>query len=1597
MSSAADSSAPHGVPQQACQLETTPFDYIIVGSGAGGAPLACRLARAGMRVLVLEAGVDPGAPLPNDELDSDSQTEAENARALYHCPGLYEASSEPNAHPGTPDELQMSWDFRVRHYTDDAIQDADPKAHPDPYVPGQKSVFYPRCSSLGGCTSHHAMVTVYGTDREWRRIAELTGDESWMPARMREYFQRLERARYGSYRTFIGRLWERLLNWVKPARHAQSGRGSSGWLDVTLTDPKLAMNDEQLLRVIFNTALAEEVKGPRSVLRWLKRIVAGRFYRDLDPNDAATMRRDLEGVVFVPLAVSDGMRHGPREHMLQTQRDLLAREESGQLCIATGVFVKRVVFASDDGNIAPRAIGVEFACGRHLYQASPLHESESPSGEGTCFARREIILCGGAFNTPQLLMLSGIGEESQLKQYGIRGLGDETGEVVSDVINLPGVGKNLRDRYEVSVITEMKDEFKTLEGVLFDPNSTEDAALARWKQKRDGIYSTNGAAVGILRKSRQELSEPDLFFLGFPAAFRGYYPGWSKDLLQTSMGLGQAEPPKRNLWSWAILKAYSSNHGEVRLRSADPFQVPDINFRYFGDGGAQSGTTSDPERQDLEAVMSAVAYARRLNYRASRLPSDQRKAAEIQPGAATKNDSDQLRDWIKQNAWGHHACGTCRIGKDPWRAAAEQVADDGAVIDSKFRVHGVQGLRIVDASIFPEIPGYFIATPIYMVSEKAADTLLEDSALYPPALRQQEVAAVRRRREAAQSVSQPASTDDEGDELPRDTVGVALSGGGIRSATFSLGILQALAQKDRLRKVDFLSTISGGGYIGSFLGRLFTRPAIHGATDPCARVQDILRNSSSSPLRWLRTHANYLIGAGGSDFRQNLAVLWGNYFVIYSLLACLGLATFGILRLIGDLGAQSIRLPFESSVFARWVPPEVLSPWWWLPLAILFAGAVPASLAYWLAPKRGTRALLSFFPTVGWIALLCGLAVASILPGLTVPFLATAVVVLLTGVWLEVARPHLGYEDEKTGTTHIDSGIVLRNRLTRALGVVVYFFILVTVFVVLDTLARALSQGRLVSLLLAWVAILAPVIPFLRTLARWLTQGAKAIAGEQQRGSQKTRTIVAALVAFPLVGLFVVLIDGAVHALFEHGWWLGVGATVLAAVLTFNFRWAYDLLNYSSLQKNYAARLARTFLGATNPRRVGATAGESSIDVQLVDAEDDVDFHQYHPEKAGGPLHLIGVCVNETVDAASQRDIPDRKGLLMSVGPCGLSVGRRYHALWTDPPQPLPWHIRLRQRLNSDTSFGRAGSAVQSIPVPGKAFHVLKRKTDDLPIPVQSLDLGIWIAVSGAAFGTGLGRSTSLPLSLLCGLANIRLGFWWDTCLATSQRPGRFRKNLYRRIKSFPAWLVQMQSLLLSEFRGRFGGPGERFWYLSDGGHFDHTGVYELVRRRIPLMLAVDGGADPKLRFSTQADLARQVRIDFGAEIEFLERKTVANGSGDEPLAGWQAFEENGTSVPDLVKRWIDPDALGALDEVGQPGGKHAALARITYADEPQRTSWMILLKASLTGDESLDIEVYKKLHPDFPSETTADQFFDEAQWESYRKLGEITGLEVLK
>jgi choline dehydrogenase len=243
----------------------------------------------------------------------------------------------------------------------------------------------------------------------------------------------------------------------------------------------------------------------------------------------------------------------------------------------------------------------------------------------------------------------------------------------------------------------MRTDFSLLKGLTFRPprsGEDPDPGFAQWLQG-SGVYTTNGALVAMVRRSRPELTCPDLFVFGLPADFTGYYPGYSAELAQQSC-----------IFTWAVLKAHTQNRaGSVLLRSADPQDPPDIRFRYFDEG-------SDAGGADLDAVVTGIGVARSIMR-----SLDDDVECELVPGAEV-DSREELRAFVRNQAWGHHASCTCAIGRE---------GAPGAVLDSRFRVQGVRNLRVVDASVFPRIPGFFIVTAIYMAAEKASAAILADA------------------------------------------------------------------------------------------------------------------------------------------------------------------------------------------------------------------------------------------------------------------------------------------------------------------------------------------------------------------------------------------------------------------------------------------------------------------------------------------------------------------------------------------------------------------------------------------------------------------------------------------------------------------------------------------------------------------------------------------------------------------------------------------------------------------------------------------------------------------------------------------------------
>jgi choline dehydrogenase-like flavoprotein len=610
-------------------------EYVVVGSGAGGGTLAARLAERGRRVVLLEAGEDvakggngpgPGA----DRLPDD-----------YQVPVFHSFASENDA---------MRWDFFVRHYEDDAQQKRDCKYRE--FWNGRRvdGVLYPRASTLGGCTAHNAMIVMYPHNMDWEELVRRTGDPSWSASAMRSYFEKLENCHHRSVYRWLARLG------FNPTRH-----GWSGWLHTDKAFPRAAFLDLRLIRVVLASmaAAAREHGKLWDRVRWF-------FESQADPNDWRLAAGNAVGIRYLPLATKDRARLGARERVLE-----VARECGDRLKIVTGALATRVLFEGD------RAVGVEYLKGARLYGADP-SPNDQPAERALVHASHEVILAGGAFNSPQLLMLSGIGPAAELARHDI-----------PVRVDLKGVGQNLQDRYEVGVVNRMNFEaWEVLEGARFERG---DPQHRQWTNGK-GVYTTNGAVLAAVTRSDGR-PVPDLVLFALLGNFRGYFPGYSALF-----------PKGLNYLTWAINKGHTVNRkGEVTLRSADPRVTPHVNFRYFDEG-------SDTEGKDLAAVVEGIRFARRLT---ARLKRRGLVAAEELPGEHVQSQ-EALEQFVRDNAWGHHASCTCAIGP----------REDGGVLDGDFRVHGTRGLRVVDASVFPRIPGFFIVSAIYMIAEKAADVIL---------------------------------------------------------------------------------------------------------------------------------------------------------------------------------------------------------------------------------------------------------------------------------------------------------------------------------------------------------------------------------------------------------------------------------------------------------------------------------------------------------------------------------------------------------------------------------------------------------------------------------------------------------------------------------------------------------------------------------------------------------------------------------------------------------------------------------------------------------------------------------------------------------
>ena len=937
--------------------------------------------------------------------------------------------------------------------------------------------------------------------------------------------------------------------------------------------------------------------------------------------------------------------------------------------------------------------------------------------------------------------------------------------------------------------------------------------------------------------------------------------------------------------------------------------------------------------------------------------------------------------------------------------------------------------------------------------------------------------------------------------------GIALSGGGIRSATFSLGVLQALAENRLLRSFHYQSSISGGGYTGGFLQGLIRRKGVEEAFAVLAsHVGD---DDRQKPILHLREYSNYLsprkellsgdtLGMIGTYVR-NVVLIQIQLFSLMMALSLFPLLLHPFLLMLGR-GYGTVACLVAAGLCAV-VAASLLE------LISRHAGAPPpprgmrmpnplggpqgeqpgkkvlgqALAIVYLVAAAVTLGALGLWPPRDPPAQPMPERVVSHTPVLPTPTLPYLSLLPLLPAPKTTAQAYPAFTPGPSTTTHADSLLApaaptttqaVLHRINRHHLVAIsgcYFIVwalwLIKAFLArngaapslpgqrqgqsrhplrrffLATLVAALLAGPLLaglgafacawfqgnalriiifgpSFVLAAVmltgimhvglagpaltdlqremwarvagkaaatvlglgAMLAMVIygPWLmlRTLgyaaglhaAAWLstavwilTTGAGVLAAHSQRVSgSKTRPSPLELVAriapsVFLVGLLIA-VSLTTQLMLRGGADVGCPATTCAADTYMNhlaslaqnarlriagafivmlgiwagFGFAIDL-NEFSMNAFYRNRLVRCYLGACRCSR----APEPTTNF---DPDDDMPLSEVVQEHRGEdntrPLYpLIGATLN-LVDT-KQLDWQDRKAapFVFTPGYCGYV--------------PPPSHPRA--------------TAIGDSCVPGLSCIANAAACDDASLLANTIRLGSAMAISGAAVSPNMGYHSSPVVTLLLTLFDARLGWWLPN-------PNRSEVKRAPQITFYGEWLVR-------EMLGRTREEGD-FVYLSDGGHFENLGIYELVRRRCEFILCVDSTADPDRCFADLGNAIQKCRTDFGCEIDI---------DVSDLRCGPDGISRRHCAVGRIHYPRCKADPAGPNDVDAQKAGPETLEQR---KNEPEKIGILLYLKPSMTGIEPADVAYYARTHQDFPHESTADQYFDEAQFESYRRLG---------
>ena len=874
-------------------------------------------------------------------------------------------------------------------------------------------------------------------------------------------------------------------------------------------------------------------------------------------------------------------------------------------------------------------------------------------------------------------------------------------------------------------------------------------------------------------------------------------------------------------------------------------------------------------------------------------------------------------------------------------------------------------------------------------------------------------------------------------------VGLAFSGGGIRSATFNLGVIQALCELKLLHLFDYVSTVSGGGYIGSWLSALITRRRgdidnVVGELCPQDGESGPPGYSRESPaIRFLRGYSNYLtprLGLLSADTLSAVATYLRNLYLNLSILILFLVVPLLVPRVLvalistphdgrvaapgGSLlwsGLALLVIPTSAIVGAnlayRTPAPGTEPPWYAQTGAILLLFWIPGGVgaylvSYWFSvqPQPDLGFSSAMWSLVGAMLALVAWIVGGVAylaartradrwqwrramgsdrgthsPGKFLSILGAALAAGAVGgflfYWFTELLGHI---------QNIEAyGRNLARWLAVGLGTVVVMKLLALALTLHVGLAgRQYSEdvrewwsrlgGSALAVGAAWlllflisVYVVPPVVSLVQQWEKggWVASGTVAtwlgstLAGVLLGKSEKLGTgsgpqtrwvleIVARVAPYIfIVGLLAglsVAIDSILPILANSRpeyaapptfvasadqqflqmdaiplWILLATAGVcLAAGMTLS--WRVDI-NLFSLYGFYRNRLTRCYLGATRApnRQPQPFTG--------FDPEDDLALHLLGRISGGGhvesqrPYHIVNTALN----LVHGKD---------------LEWQQRKAASFTFTPKFSGFEL---PPTADSHGYAEPGDKAAVPPTRG-CFRPTARTMNE-----DGATLGAALAISGAAASPNMGYHSSPALAFLMTVFNVRLGRWCGNPVDANAwtQPGPL----------VAAWRLLRELLGLTT-------STSKYLYLSDGGHFENLGLYELVRRRCRFIVACDAGQDQQLTFEDLGNAIRKCYADLGIPIEIdvapLRRR------GEEKRSEW-----------------------------------HCAVGSIRYdLRDPGAVPGMLLyLKPSLVGDEPADVLHYASTDPTFPHQTTNDQWFDESQFESYRKLGYHIGKCVLE